>query len=205
MSVLTAESPVVICQRALGLAEARNRFTSLEDRSSEAQEARLRYDARRRSVLEALDWGFARRRVVGQDVAGEATPPGLPRAWALPPECLRIRAVYPMGCDRLIRHSREEYVYTEDHGPVQIVFTRDIHNPVLFAPAFTQALEFLLASEFSMVFARSVNRADVMLSNFRAVMQEADALEAAERSNIGEAYEAGAWADAISFPWMGAR
>lgn len=205
MSVLTAESPTVICQRALGLAECRNRFTSLEDTSAEATEARLRYDARRRSILEALDWGFARRRVVGQAVAQAATPPGLPRCWAMPPECLRIRAVYPMGCDRPTRHQREEYVYTADHGSVQIVFTRDIHNAMLFPAVFVQALEFLLASEFAMVFARSVNRADAMLGNFRSAMQEADALEAAERSNTGEAYEAGGWVDAISFPWMGGR
>lgn len=204
MTVLTAESPAVICQRALALAESRGRFTSLEDGSQEAIEARLRYDARRRAVLEALDWGFARRRVVGQAVVAGAVPPGLPRAWALPPECLRIRAVYPLGCDRPIRHCREEYIYSEDRSPVQIVFTRDIQNPVLFPPVFTQALEFLLASEFSMVFSRSVNRADVMLSNFRNVMQEADAMEAAERGG-GDAYEAGAWADAITFPWLGSR
>lgn len=200
MSVLTAEAATVICRRALGLAECRNRFTSLEDRSQEAEEARLRYDARRRSVLEALDWGFARRRVQGTSVAEGATPPDLPKAWSIPPECLRIRAVSREGCQ--IRYSREEYVFTEDAPQVQIVFTRDFHNAHLFPPVFTQALEFLLASEFSMVFARSVNRADVMLSNFRNTMQEADALEAAERSNLGEAYAQGSWIDAVATPWM---
>lgn len=203
MPVLTAESETVICRRALGLAECRSRFTSLEDTSQEGTEARLRYDARRRSVLEALDWAFARRRVAATSVVAAAAPPGLPKAWAIPPECLRIRGVWHAACP--IRHQREEFVFTEDAPAAQIVFTRDLTNAALFAPIFTQALEFLLASEFSMVFARSVNRADVMLSNFRQTMQEADAIEAAERSNGGDAYASGGWVDAIETPWMTLR
>lgn len=203
MAVLTTESETVICRRALGLAECGNRFTSLEDGSAEAVDARLRYDARRRSVLEGLDWGFARRRVAGTRVSAPACPPGLPAAWSLPPHCLRIRGVWDATC--LIRHQREEFVFTDDVPAVQIVFTVDQQNPVLFPPIFAQALEFLLASEFAMVFARSVNRADVMLSNFRSTMQEADALEAAERSDTGDAYASGGWVDAIVAPWMSLR
>ncbi|GAB1361825.1 hypothetical protein MASR1M32_10610 [Rhodobacter sp.] len=79
-TILQAEDPTAICRRALGLAEARSRNFSLEDSSSEAQEARLRYDQRRRTVLELLDWNFARRRRAGQSVGdADAFPAGMAR------------------------------------------------------------------------------------------------------------------------------
>ncbi|MES2667926.1 MAG: hypothetical protein V4712_17715 [Pseudomonadota bacterium] len=198
MPSLQAESATVICQRALGLAEHRNTFESLEDTSQLAREARLRYDMRRRTVLEAMDWRFARRRAIAQAVTAAATPADLPRAWTVPPECLRIRGVFD-GC-RLLRHSREEVLFTQDAAIVQIVYTADFHNPALFPPVFTQALEFLLASEFSMLYARSANRSEMMLANFRRTMDEADAIEAAERSEE-PAYADGGWVDSIAFPW----
>lgn len=191
---LQQESALVICQRALGLAEARGRFTSLEDLSDEAQEARRRYDQRRRTVLEALDWNFARQRLPGQPVAAAATPPGFPSAWAVPPSCLRIRGVWNEL--RLLRHKREAILFTEDAAAVQIVFTGDANDPTLFPPVFTQALEYLLAADFSMLYGRSANRQDLMLAQFRRAMVEADAAEAAERSE-DPAYDRGGWVGAV--------
>lgn len=200
MPVLQAESATAICLRALGWAEHRNTFDSLEDSSALARECRLRYDIRRRAVLEALDWRFARRRVAGTRLDGLATPADFTAAWARPEECLRVRGVYAGTCR--VRHVIEEAIFTAEYSAVQVVFTAEKNNPALFPPIFTTALEFLLASEFSMLYARSVNRADVMLQNFRRSMEEADALEATEATEA-DAYVSGSWVDAIQTPWMG--
>jgi hypothetical protein len=194
MSILQAESATVICQRALALAEARNRFTSLEDGSDEAREARLRYDIARRTVLEAIDWRFARRRLPGVAVVADATPYGFPKAWATPPDCIRIRGVWDGPC--LLRHVREEVVFTEDLPAVQIVFTADRFNPALFPPVFTRAVQFALAAEFAMIYARSINRADAMAEELRRTMIEAERIEAAERTE-DPAYADGPWLDAL--------
>jgi hypothetical protein len=202
MTVLQAENATVICQRALGWAEHRNTFDSLEDGSQLAGDCRLRYDARRRAVLEALDWGFARRRQAGTSVTVTAAPVNLPHAWQRPQDCIRIRGVLVDG--KPVRQRIEEVIFTEEHDAVQLVFTADKTNPALFAPAFTTAFEFLLASEFSMVFARSANRAEIMLQNFRRAMDEADAMEAREWGE-DEAYASGSWVDAIEYPWLDGR
>jgi hypothetical protein len=199
-TLLQAEDPTAICRRALGLAEARARSFSLEDGSSEADEARLRYDQRRRTVLELLDWNFARARVAGQAVVAEAWPEDMPAAWARPPECIRIRGLFRQGCDRPLRHKAEELLYTEDGGPVQIVFTRDRVNASLFPPVFTRALEYLLAADFAAVFARSVNRQEVMLNFFADAMREADQIEAGERGDT-EAFAPNDWQAAVTQPW----
>ena len=171
---------------------------SLEDGSDLARTCRLRYDARRRTVLEALDWGFARRRTAGQAVLDAVCPPGFDAAWQVPTETLRLRAVWDGG--NLLRWTREALIFTPAAAAVQIVTTADFHDPTRFPPIFTQALEFVLAAEFAMIFARSVNRADVMMANYRNTLADADALEAAERSQ-SDAYACGPWVDAIRGGW----
>lgn len=198
MTLLQAESAVAICKRALALAEHRNSFDSLEDGSALAREARLRYDIRRRQILEALDWNFARRRKAGQLVEVDAAPDLYPTAWARPEDCIRIRGIWSGGV--LLRHVIEEVIFTESVDAVQIVFTAEKNDPVLFPPCFTAALEYLLAADFSMMYARSVNRQEVMLGRFRDAMIEADANEAGERSET-DAYATGSWIDAIIQPY----
>ena len=200
MTILQAESATAICQRALGLAEHRNTFDSLEDGTTLARECRLRYDIRRRSVLEALDWNFARHRAVTAIVTTATPPPDLPIALALPPEPLRIRAV--LTGRRAQRFVREAYVFTQTADAAQLVYTREQSNAALFPPVFTAALEYLLASEFAMVYSRSANRSQIMLKSFRDTMEEANALEGQERSD-DLAYESGPWVDAIETPWLG--
>lgn len=200
MTLLQAESATAICQRALGWAEHTASFDSLEDTSTLARTCRLRYDIRRRAVLEALDWQFARRRVLAQAIAGVIAPQQYPAAWARPQDCLRIRGIFSNGV--LLNHTIEEHIFTEAVPTPQIVFTVDKTNPAIFPPVFTTALEFLLASEFAMIFARSVNRSDTMLQNFRRTMDEADAMEAFERSET-DAYASSGWTQAIETPWIG--
>lgn len=195
--ILQTESSAAIVQRALGWAEEDNRFDSLEDESNEAREGRLRYDIRRRAVLEALDWNFARRRIVSPSVLANAYPDDLPFAYPLPVQCLRVRNM--RACGRNIRWAREEQLFAAVGG-AQTIYTLDVRNPTLFPPVFTTALEFLLAADFVMIFSRSVNRANVMFDKFRMTMTEADQMEGQERSN-DVAYASGPWVDAIEAPY----
>lgn len=192
--ILQEESVVLICQRALSLAEYDYMLVSLQDGTPVAKQALARYDFRRRAVLERLDWAFARSRVAGQAIVGQVTPPDLPAAWARPPRGLRVRAVWD-GTTRL-RFAAEAHVYSEAAAAVQIVFTDDASNPALFPPVFTTALEYLLAADFSMLFARSINRQEVMLNLFQLSLQDADMMEAFE-SPGGAAFAAEGWTDAV--------
>ncbi|WP_226779015.1 hypothetical protein [Oceaniglobus trochenteri] len=201
MPILQTESETAIVQRALGLAESANSFDSLEDDSDEAREGRLRYDHRRRVILEAIDWNFARARIASVAAQPNAFPANQPYAYALPPNLLRVRNV--MVGTRPVSWSRERLIYAAEPN-AQIVYTWDERNPVLFSPIFTSALEYLLAADFSMIFARSVNRQQVMLQELRRVMQDADEIEGMERSDDC-AYATGGWVDAIEIPHFGGR
>lgn len=195
MTLLQAESATVICLRALALAEHDGNFTSLEDATPIAREARLRYDIRRRTVLEALDWRFARRRVAGQGVNADVCPAGYEKAWQRPLECIRIRGVWDGAF--LIPHVIEEVIFTADVAAVQIVYTGDVFDAARFPPVFTTALELLLAADFAMKYARSINRHDSFLQDFRRCMEEADSIEAGELSQT-DAFAPGPWVDAIT-------
>jgi hypothetical protein len=171
-------------------AEHKARFTSLEDGSIDAREARIAYDARRRNVLEIMDWNFARHRFApGAVLVDTPTPAGMPYAYSVPPSCLRVRDV--LAGDASLTWRREANIYCNAADGVQVVYTIDEGNPALFMPSFTLALEYLLAAQFAMVYARSVNRSNQMLDNFRRAVIEADQMEGVEQSN-DSAYAPGA-------------
>jgi len=203
MSVLQAESPTAIVKRAYGWAEHASDFDSLEDDTPEAIGGRLRYDARRRQVLEALDWNFARRRFNPSLRTDIVAPLNMPVAYARPPECLRVRDLIDVMGDPL-PFNVEHDVFTTHQVQSQIVYTKDIQNAARFAPAFTQALEFLLAAEFAMIHARSVNRSNTMLDNYRRTMIDADRTEGLERSD-DDAYAPGPLEAAIGTSYFGDR
>lgn len=195
MTILQEESDVLICQRALALAEYDYVLVSLQDETPVARQVLTRYDICRRMILERLDWGFARSRHVGQAVSSLVTPPGMPAAWSRPARALRVRAVWS-GTTRL-RFRAEAHVFSEAAAAVQIVVTDDASNPALFPPIFTTALQYLLAADFSMVFARSVNRQEVMLSLAERALQEADVVEAIETPG-GNAFGVDGWTSAVA-------
>lgn len=190
MSVLQSESMSDIVARAFGWAEHKARFDSLEDGTIDARQARIAYDARRRNVLESMDWNFARHRYApNQVLLNTPTPQGMPFAFSVPPGCLRVRNV--MAGYQDLTWEREAQIFASAGDDLQVVYTFDETNAGIFAPSFTLALEFLLAAQFAMTYARSVNRSNHMLQNYRDAMREADQMEGAEQSN-DDAYARGA-------------
>lgn len=183
MSILQEDDEVSICKRALGLAEHFADFDGLEDNTQAAREARLRYDPRRRLILETLDWNFARRRAIASLRTDVVTPFGLPVAVARAQQQLRVREVNTE--DRRQRFLVEEHVFTDHHevGKTQIVYTADETRHGLFAPSFVMALELLLAADFCIVFGRSLNRSNEYRAECRRVLQSADEIEGMERSD----------------------
>ena len=177
MSILQEDDETSICKRALELAEHDPDFDGLEDDTQDARKARLRYDHRRRLVLEALDWNFARRRIIASLRTDVVTPYTLPIAIARPNQLLRVRAVQ--------RFQVEEHVFTDHHevGKTQIVYTADETRHGLMSPSFVMALELLLAADFCILFARSLNRSAEYRAEARRVLQNADEIEGMERSD----------------------
>lgn len=196
---LLVESPTAIVNRALGLIEHARLIDNIESSDKEATAARLRYDVRRRAVLEKLDWGFARGRAKAGQVLNIEAPENLPIALGRPAGALRIRAVRAGGTN--LPYSVEgQYIFSTAAQGVQIVFTRNESNATLFPPAFTAALEYLLAAEFAMLYARSKNRSEQMMAFFAEAIREADVLEAAEWDET-DAFAGGPWVGAVERPW----
>lgn len=183
MTLLQTESVAVIIERSFGLAEEAAPFRNLEDGSPKAVAARKRYDQRRRQVLEAMDWNFARRRVVPSIRADLLAPETHPIALAVPQDCIRVRDVKTGTC----RHPflvEGDGIFTTwiEEGRTQVIFTGDAQLPVRFPPVFTQALEFLLAADWAMLYARSINRAGELRRAYQLAIEEASYQEAGEQS-----------------------
>ena len=103
-----------------------------------------------------MDWNFARRRYApGGVLSNEPTPAEMPYAFSVPPGCLRVRKVRSGHHD--LKWVREANIFTDAGDDVQVVYTSDETNPGLFAPSFVLSLEYLLAAQFAMAYARSHN------------------------------------------------
>lgn len=161
---LASNSMVAICRRAFSLAEAAAPLTDTLDGSNhEDVQARLFYDQRRSEVLEALDWSFARKRMVPAKLANPLLPASFAAGYQLPGDCVRLRGL-SNGADDFRPYQVEgTVVFSDDLEAPQIVYTADIDNPALFKPSFTRALELLIAADAAMVFSRSANRQQTFL------------------------------------------
>ena len=145
---------------ALSHIGARSKIESLEEVSSEAAEINLWYDWSRRQVLEAFDWGFARRRLalaLHGDTISTTTGDPLAGVWGYryqyPADCIVMRKIQnpnappddatPFDIETNL-DGTQKTILTDLQDAVG-VYTYDAVSPTLFSPFFVSTLSHLIA------------------------------------------------------------
>lgn len=157
---MTVISSTRIGNMALSHIGARSKIESLEEVSSEAAEILLWYDWSRRQVLEAFDWGFARKRLTlalhGDTISTTSTDP-LAGVWGFryqyPADCVVMRKIQnpnappddaiPFDVETSL-DGLEKTILTDMNDAVG-VYTYDAVSPTLFSPFFISTLSHLIA------------------------------------------------------------
>ncbi len=142
-----------------------SRISSLDSgKEEEAVECRIWYEQVRLQVLQAHDWGFARRRAVAslhEDTISTTADKPLAGVWSYryqyPADCIVIRKVQAPNSppDHAIPFDVETSlngktlsVLTDQQNAV-LVFTRNLETLALFSPLAIRAMTHLLASSIA--------------------------------------------------------
>ena len=168
------------------------------EKTPEAIQCNAWYDASRRQILAAHDWGFARRRIAlalhGDTISETAADP-----WAgtwgyryqYPVDCIKVRKIQnpnsppadadPFDIETSV-NGQEKTILTDVEDAVG-VYTFDSKATELFDPMFVQAFSHLLASQIAFA-----------LTNKRKIKQEQlqayfFVLSSAAAENINESVE----------------
>lgn len=155
---------VAIANMALSHVGAKSDIESLTEKTTEAIQCRAWYDASRRQVLAAHDWGFARRRrtmALHGDTISETASDPLAGVWGYryeyPDDCVKARKIQKSTAppDDLVPFDvetslsgQEKTILTNMEDAV-LVYTFDQEGTELFTPMFVQALSHLLASQIA--------------------------------------------------------
>lgn len=161
-------SEIEICNLALSHVGA-YRISALTDATKEAIQCNLLYEPARDSVLEAHDWGFARKEATLALLPD--TYSGWDYAYAYPSDCINPRKIFdPTGdtsgsfydreTDSYIPTGKIEYeirttankdqniILTNQEDAI-LIYTTKIINPTLFTRLFIKALSYTLASDLA--------------------------------------------------------
>lgn len=135
-----------IVAQAFGMVEL-SPPSSFADDSPQAADAALHYPAALDLCLEWSDWSFASRLVHLAEIAlpdGIAPDPDLPHTFALPGDCVMLRAVLP--ADVPPRYRLDEGLLRADQpAPLLVRYTRRVTNEALLPASFRAAMALQLA------------------------------------------------------------
>lgn len=180
---MSAASPVVIANMALGNIGARDTIESFDEQSIEARTAKFWYPKSRQSVLEAYDWSFARVRVA-LSLDEEDPPDDWYFRYGLPADCLKARRITnnmqsPGWADwptawtvdpdstpfsiELNADKTRRTLLTNMEAAV-LMYTCDMIDTSLFTSMFVDALTYKLASDMAM---RITGKASVREQNYK--------------------------------------
>lgn len=162
------------------------------ERSKEANVIRLYYDQARDSVLEAYDWGFARKSRVLTLTAEEFT--NWEYAYSYPSDCVKARRIEYEGLRnpradqripfevRVNNDGTQRYIVT-DQVDAELVYTMRLTDPNMFSPSFVNALSTVLSSLIAMPLSVSTSITD------KATARAAQVLDGAVASDERESQE----------------
>jgi hypothetical protein len=176
---LGLSSEISICQRAMAAAEHDLPFAGFTDPADGAFML-LHYHAARQHVLEALDWSFARRWAVLEQVTGLTGPVLMPYGFPVPPDVIRIRLVDDPRSARWVVSGR--HVFADCEGPLRVRYTAQADNPGDWPEGFASCVVAYLGGLIAPRFTRSQNRATILFERFQDLLDAAAAAEAREQS-----------------------
>jgi hypothetical protein len=133
-------------------------ITDINDTAdSNARICKLFYEPTRDLVLREYPWNFAKRVKLGVAIAG-VTVPGWTYFYAIPSECLFIRAIYntatygaasPDKYEKMLNPDTNTLLIATNTENAYIEYTAAVTDPNLFEPAFVKALAYRLAAEIA--------------------------------------------------------
>ena len=182
-------SKVKIANMALSNIGASSTIESFTEDTAVAQSVDLWYDASRIQVLEAYDWGFARKRLA---LAAHSEDP--PDDWNFryqyPVDCISVRNLFnPLGEDAdaipftvelAITGGLSKSILTNESIAIA-VYTMDLETTSLFSYFFIETLSFLLAHHIAFTVTGKLSLRAQMLATYQEYIQLAPAQNANER------------------------
>jgi len=190
-----AISNVTISNMALSHIGADSTIESMTESSAEAAQCNLWYEYSRLQILEAYDWGFARKRIdmAVVDTISDDTTDNAYYEWVYryqyPSDCLSMRKISnPNGItDDAIPFDIEagsgdltKVIMTNMEDAIG-VYTFDCNTPSMFSAHFVDTLAVLLAHRvaFSLTGSRAI--AGDMMQMYQGMIRAAPAYDANER------------------------
>ena len=189
------QSPTDIANMALSHIGATSTIASLDEKSAAARQANIWYDYSRLQVLEAYNWGFARKRLtlaLHADEISETSTDPLAGVWGYryqyPEDAVKIRKIQnsnappddavPFAIETNLDGTQKTILC--DLQDAVAVYTRDLTSSDLFSAGFVIALSHMLAHQiaFSITGKRSIRLDE--LQEYRLVLGEAAAADANE-------------------------
>jgi hypothetical protein len=169
-----------ICNQAL-TAIGDKRITAVTDDTERARLCDLLYDQSRLEVLELHPWGCALTRV---SLAADAASPawGYDYQYQLPADHVRIVTVDRVNDDLWEVEGR--YLVTDQAGPVNIRYIKNLTQTGLFSPLLTQAVALRLAMWLSRRINTSSTKKKAVKEDYQQVMTEARNVDGRKRSEM---------------------
>lgn len=182
------QSPVDICNLALGNLGVGRIIQSIDERTLEARECKRFYESARAATLRAFDWSFARQ--YGPLVLRADIVPMRPfnLVYQLPTNCAAFRRIendrggsearVPFEIT-LNETSTSSVIHTNKIGAVGR-WTVDLNQPELYDAGFVVALSWQLSTSLAMPITRSQDKQKNAYAMFKNLISEAMAQSANE-------------------------
>lgn len=169
-----ATSDVAIANRALGKLGGTT-IVSLTQDSPAARAVNAIYTGVRRAEIRKHPWNFAKTRA---SLAAKADAPefGFAYAFALPADCLRV--LNKADVDWKIEG---QDILSDDGGPLEIIYLRDVTDPNVFDEAFIEAFACKLAMELAEKLTSSSEKKNSAGNDYKFALSEARRTNAIER------------------------
>lgn len=181
-------SNVSIANRALGKLGS-STITSLTQDSPAARAVNNIFEGIRRSEIRKHPWNFAKTRA---QLAASADEPlfDFDYAFPLPADCLRV--LNKADVDWKIEG---QSILSNDSGPLEVVYLRDVTDPNIFDEAFIEAFAAKLAMELAERLSSSSEKKEQARKDYQFALSEARRTNAIERMSE----------DRIEDDWVRAR
>ena len=144
------------------------------------------YEIARDYVLKDFDWNFAsqyRKLTLRNDYTNEESKFGF--CYDYPNDCICAREIYDYNSKKLQKFiisslSNGQKVILTDVEDAILRYTKKIEKEVYFAPEFSLALAYYLASLTSSVLVGSIQKGELAYEKYKAILKRAKVLNATE-------------------------
>lgn len=133
-------------------------------------------------ALSAHAWSFAQAKTVLAPVPAEAADALYPYAYALPPDC--IRALRVESGNRSLAYVIEGTTIKSTSGGASLLYVRRVADPLLWPPAFADALAWAMAQELASAKLNDSRKQQWAMQNYELALERAIARDCAGQNRF---------------------